>query len=149
MQHLAFLPVHAGEAPTPQKNPATPLNPFLAALFHPPPQSPRSRDLANALRSPRNYVILVPTTTSLLFTVDRETNTPYVDLCNQEEFLASHIIKIGVSAKAIGRARVFWTLNGRSVVIKDDFIYTNKGMLRLVKFIANSNFNTLLQDSRQ
>ncbi|KAK7204485.1 hypothetical protein BZA70DRAFT_290447 [Myxozyma melibiosi] len=127
MQHLAFLPVHASEVPKEVKSPRTPLNPLLAALFHPPQLSPRSRDLANALKSPRNYVILVPTTTSLLYTVDQETNTPFAELCNQEDFLASHIVKIGVSAKAIGRARVFWTLNGRSIVIKDDFIYTNKG----------------------
>ncbi|KAK9482875.1 hypothetical protein V1527DRAFT_475048 [Lipomyces starkeyi] len=104
-----------------------PVNPFLAALFHPTANSSRSRDLITALQSPRNYVILVPTTASILYTIDQETSVSFGDLCTHEEFLSSHIIKIGVSAKAIGRARVYWTLNGRSVVIKDDIVYTNKG----------------------
>ncbi|KAK9241356.1 hypothetical protein V1525DRAFT_7924 [Lipomyces kononenkoae] len=104
-----------------------PINPFLAALFHPAPNSSRSRDLNSALQSPRNYVILVPTTVSILYTIDQETSVSFSELCTHEEFLSSHIIKIGVSAKAIGRARVYWTLNGRSVVIKDDIVYTNKG----------------------
>ncbi|KAK9245557.1 hypothetical protein V1506DRAFT_506476 [Lipomyces tetrasporus] len=104
-----------------------PLNPFLAALFHPGPNTSRSRDLVSALQSPRNYVILVPTTASILYTIDQESSVSFAELCTHEEFLSSHIIKIGVSAKAIGRARVYWTLNGRSVVIKDDVVYTNKG----------------------
>ncbi|KAK9463731.1 uncharacterized protein V1516DRAFT_58352 [Lipomyces oligophaga] len=130
MQHLTFLPVHASADPGANKlvpTPRTPVNPFLAALFYPKPQTPRSRDLATALQSPQSYALLVPVTPSILFTIDSETSIPFAELCTQDDFLSSHILKIGVSTKAIGRARVFWTLSGRSVVIRDDYIYTNKG----------------------
>ncbi|KAK9468776.1 hypothetical protein V1512DRAFT_257850 [Lipomyces arxii] len=104
-----------------------PLNPFLAALFHPLPHTPRTRDLATALQSPRNYVLLVPITASLLFTIDSETGTPFAELCKHEDFLAAHIIKIGVSAKAAGQSRIFWTLNQKSILIRDDTVLSSKG----------------------
>ncbi|KAK9477625.1 hypothetical protein V1514DRAFT_109534 [Lipomyces japonicus] len=104
-----------------------PLNPFLSCLFNPATSNSRSREIQAALRSPQNYILLVPVTNSLLFTIDQESSLSFTELCSHDEFLASHVIKIGGSTKTIGRARLFWTLNGRSVVIKDDFVYTNKG----------------------
>ncbi|KAK9454567.1 hypothetical protein V1511DRAFT_511920 [Dipodascopsis uninucleata] len=110
-----------------QKSNYSPVNPFLSALFFPAPNHARSRDLLAALKAPHNHILLVPVTSSILFTSDQESGLSFAELCNHEEFLASHIIKMGGSTKTIGRARLFWTLNGRSVVIKDDLVYSNKG----------------------
>ena len=80
----------------------------------------------------------------------------YSDLATNEEFLASHVLRIpgggsggGVAAsgatkdgsggnvnasaaafrEARTKAKQFTTLNGRTVIIKDSFVYTNKGGL--------------------
>jgi hypothetical protein len=66
---------------------------------------------------------------------------------NSEEFLASHIIRIpGVASASTpsvkqvngdgpaslretrAKAKQYTTLNGRTIVLKDSFLYSNKGM---------------------
>lgn len=57
-----------------------------------------------------------------------------------EDFLASHVLRIPGPSSVVsskdggqnlrevrGKAKQFTTLNGKSVVIKDSFIYSNKG----------------------
>jgi hypothetical protein len=67
---------------------------------------------------------------------DRESGSMYVDLVGAEEFLASHVLRIpnsvagaqNVGGREIrGKAKQFTTFNGRIVVVKDTWVYSNKG----------------------
>ncbi len=84
----------------------------------------------------RSKILLVPTTEALFTAKDRETNTVYADLAGSEEFLASHVLRIppvapGTAAGSVrdsrGKAKQFTTINGRTVVVKESFVYSNKG----------------------
>ncbi|KIX04594.1 uncharacterized protein Z518_05464 [Rhinocladiella mackenziei CBS 650.93] len=107
------------------------LNPFLRALF-------QSSVLGYALPS-HNYVLLVPTTESLLYGQDRETNKRYVDQVDDEDFLGSHILRIvsnpptkeGNVRDSRGKAKNYSTVNGRTVILKENAVYTNKGFKQL------------------
>ena len=129
-----------------------PLNPFLRAFF---------RSALPGQCSPiAHHVILCPTTDVLLNAKDRETNTVYSDLAQTEEFLASHVLRVpggvppggggagaGTSKDGAGgnirenkgKAKQYSTINGRTVVVKDTFVYSNKGFKTL-------NQAQLLQD---
>ena len=84
-------------------------------------------------------ILLVPTTEVLLTSQDRETNTIYADLARSEDFLASHVLRIPAAPGAgkdkdapnvrdsRGKAKQFTTINGRTVVVKESFVYSNKG----------------------
>ena len=112
-----------------------PLNPFLAAFF-------RSQ-LVSQCSPVHHYVLLVPQTDVLL--THRETESggsasSTSDVIASEEFLASHVLRIppaGATGKdgmqslreVRGKAKQFSTLNGRSIIVKDAFLYSNKGML--------------------
>ncbi|KAF3481503.1 uncharacterized protein GIQ15_04262 [Arthroderma uncinatum] len=108
-----------------------PLNPFLRAFF-------RSA-LPSQCVPVENHILLVPLTESLVNSQDRESNAHYVDLVTSEEFLASHVLRIpglpGSSAvKEVstlrdhkGKAWQIATANGRTVVIKESVVYSNKG----------------------
>ena len=69
----------------------------------------------------------------LLTSKDSESNTLYCDLAGSEDFLASHVLRIPASTGPNnvrdnrGKAKQFTTINGRTVVIKESFIYSNKG----------------------
>ena len=92
-------------------------------------------------------ILLVPTTEALLTAKDRETNTTYADLAGSEEFLASHVLRIppvasGAAAGSVrdsrGKAKQFTTINGRTVVVKESFVYSNKGIVtKLLAFNHN------------
>lgn len=112
-----------------------PLNPLLAAFFR--PGSP-----IVAQCSPiHHHILLVPTTEFLLTSRETESGQPSSELIASEEFLGSHVLKIPSSVASAGgkdaglgnlrelkgKARQYNTLNGRSVVIKDAFVYSNKG----------------------
>ena len=86
-------------------------------------------------------ILLVPTTEVLLTSRDRETNVFYADLASSEEFLSSHVLRVpggvppagpakdgaGTFRETRGKAKQYTTLNGRTVIVKDNFAYTNKG----------------------
>lgn len=85
-------------------------------------------------------VLLVPTTEVLLTSRDKDSGTSYADLSGSEEFLASHVLRVpgGVGPnnqirdassfrETRGKAKQFTTANGRTVIVKDAFIYSNKG----------------------
>ena len=85
-------------------------------------------------------ILLVPTTESLLTGKDRETNSSFADLAGSEDFLASHVLRLsgptGSGNNNVrddrGKAKLFNTANGRTVVVKESFVYSNKGMTRAV-----------------
>ncbi|KAI1494368.1 hypothetical protein F5X96DRAFT_588574 [Biscogniauxia mediterranea] len=124
-----------------------PLNPFLAAFFRP------GSSIVSQCTPVHHHILLVPTTEFLLTSRETESGLSLSDFVSSEEFLGSHVLRIPSPATAAGgkdgvgnlrelkgKARQYTTLNGRSVVIKDTFIYTNKGF----KTLAQSQ---LLNDS--
>ncbi|KAI5868229.1 VPS9 domain-containing protein [Durotheca rogersii] len=117
-----------------------PLNPFLAAFFKP------GSSIVAQCTPVHHYVLLVPTTEFLLTSRETESGLSVPDTIGSEEFLGSHVLRIPSPASAAGgkdsvgnlreqkgKARQYSTLNGRSVVIKDSFIFTNKGFKTLAQ----------------
>ncbi|KAF3935086.1 hypothetical protein ABW19_dt0200038 [Dactylella cylindrospora] len=110
-----------------------PPNPFLRAFF---------KSTIPAHCAPlTDYILLVPSTDVLLHSRDRETNQLYTDLVQSEEFLGSHVLRapkdevngaaIAAARENRGKARQYSTSNGRTVIIKDTWVYTNKGFRNL------------------
>jgi len=110
------------------------LNPFLRAFF-------RSA-LPSQCQPAQHHVLLVPTTDVLVGARDKDSGAPYSDLSGSEDFLASHVLRIpgGAAAhshdaggfrEARGKAKQFTTANGRTVIVKDAFVYSNKGFKTL------------------
>lgn len=112
------------------------LNPFLRAFF-------RSA-LPSQCSPAQHHVLLVPTTDVLAGARDKDSGTAYADLSGSEEFLASHVLRVpgGVGPnnhvrdatsfrETRGKAKQFTTANGRTVIIKDAFVYSNKGFKTL------------------
>jgi hypothetical protein len=114
-----------------------PLNPFLSAFSKSP--------LAAQCVPVRQHILLVPITSVLLNARDAESGAPLSDTVGSDEFLGSHILRFtsqkGASTGAGPRAReggqnlremrgkpkVYTTVNGRAIVIKDNLVYSNKG----------------------
>lgn len=80
----------------------------------------------------------MPSTDALLNGKDRESGEKYSDLVQYDEFLESHVLRIpplassgGKDASNIresrGKAKSFTTINGRTVIIKENMVYSNKG----------------------
>lgn len=112
------------------------LNPFLRAFF-------RSA-LPSQCSPAQHHVLLVPTTEVLLGARDKDSGSAYADLSGSEEFLASHVLRVpgGVGPnnhvrdassfrETRGKAKQFTTANGRTVIVKDAFVYSNKGFKTL------------------
>lgn len=87
-------------------------------------------------------VLLVPTTDCLFHGRDRETTSLFADLAGTEDFLASHVLRVpgglspgtkegGNVRESKGKAKQYNTINARTVVIKDTFVYSNKGFKSL------------------
>ncbi|GAB7361063.1 hypothetical protein MBLNU230_g1103t1 [Neophaeotheca triangularis] len=117
---------------------APPLNPFLRSFFR--------STLPTQCQPISLHILLVPTTEVLLNSCDRESNTSYHVLTESEEFLGSHVLRVpanqlpgpnnpnGHQANARenkSKAKQFSTLNGRTVVVKESWIYANKGFKSL------------------
>lgn len=84
----------------------------------------------------------MPTTDALINARDRESDRSYTELVRDEEFLASHILRVGpgsgFNGKDVnnirenrGKARSYTTVNGRTVIIKESMLYSNKGTMHL------------------
>ncbi|KAI9876007.1 MAG: hypothetical protein M1830_007554, partial [Pleopsidium flavum] len=112
-----------------------PLNPFLRAFF---------RSALPAQCTPvQQHILLVPITEILLTSRDRESGSLYADLAFHEDFLESHVLRLRNGSAAgsgkdganvrdnRGKAAQFTTVNGRTVVVKDAFVYSNKGFRTL------------------
>ncbi|CAI7617497.1 unnamed protein product [Penicillium manginii] len=114
-----------------------PLNPFLRAFF-------RSTVPGQCIPV-ENHVLLVPTTESLTGSRDRESNILYADLVASEEFLGSHVLRIPINSGSTngkdesnvrdnrGKAKQLTTFNGRTVIIKESSVYSNKGFKSLTQ----------------
>ncbi|KAE8452307.1 hypothetical protein EG329_001007 [Mollisiaceae sp. DMI_Dod_QoI] len=112
-----------------------PLNPFLCAFF--------KSTLPSQCTPVHHHILLVPTTEVLLTSRDRESGVHYVDLAGSEEFLGSHVLRVPASHTTAGgkdapnmrenrgKAKQYTTLNGRTVVVKDAYVYSNKGFKTL------------------
>ncbi|RKF79930.1 putative vps9 domain protein [Golovinomyces cichoracearum] len=107
-----------------------PLNPFIRAFT--------KSSLPSQCTPIQNYILLVPTTEVLLNSFNFESGTSYAELAVSEEFLGSHILRVpNQHAGALeespnmretrGKAKQYSTFNGKIVVIKDSFVYSNKG----------------------
>ena len=84
-------------------------------------------------------VLLVPTTECLIGSRDRESSLYYSDLVASEEFLGSHVLRIPTNPGSAngkeesnvrdnrGKAKQVTTFNGRTVIIKENSVYSNKG----------------------
>lgn len=93
----------------------------------------------------------MPVTESLLGTHDRESNIAYSDLVGSEDFLGSHVLRISGShgssgAKDVttlreskGKPKQVSTINGRTVVVKDSSVYSNKGTCEYLPASMNGN----------
>lgn len=84
----------------------------------------------------------MPTTDVLLNARDRESGRPFTELVREEDFLGSHILRVGSSngfaGKDVnnirdtrGKAKSYTTVNGRTVIIKENMVYSNKGRMKL------------------
>jgi hypothetical protein len=80
----------------------------------------------------------VPTTDALVNATDQESGRPYSELVRDEDFLGSHILRVGsgsgFNGKDVnnirdnrGKAKSYTTVNGRTVIIKENMVYSNKG----------------------
>ena len=75
----------------------------------------------------------------LLNAQDRESGLRYSELAYGDEFLGSHVLRIpspadngkeGTNVRdSRGKAKQFTTVNGRTVIIKESVVYSNKGIL--------------------
>ncbi|GAP93473.2 putative vps9 domain protein [Rosellinia necatrix] len=117
-----------------------PLNPFLAAFFKP------GSSVFTQCTPVHHHILLVPTTGCLLTCRDVESGLSLSDIVASDEFLGSHVLRIPSTASAAGgkdgvgnlrewkgKAKQYTTLNGRTVVIKDTFVYSNKGFKTLAQ----------------
>ncbi|KAG2415549.1 hypothetical protein HFD88_006740 [Aspergillus terreus] len=114
-----------------------PLNPFVRAFF-------RSTVPGQCVPI-ENHVLLVPITESLIGSRDRESSVLYSDLVVSEEFLGSHALRIPGSNGTSGakddsnvrdsraKAKQVTTANGRTVIIKENSVYSNKGFKSLTQ----------------
>ncbi|CAL3963634.1 hypothetical protein PZA11_001196 [Diplocarpon coronariae] len=112
-----------------------PLNPFLSAFF--------KSAVPSQCTPVHHHILLVPTTEVLLTSRDRESGAHYADLAGSEEFLGSHVLRVPANhataggkdapnmRESRGKAKQYTTVNGRTVVVKDAYVYSNKGFKTL------------------
>lgn len=127
------------------------LNPFIRALF-------QSSVLSQALAA-QNYVLLVPTTDSLINAQDRETGKKYAELVDDEDFLGCHILRItadqNVKENSVresrSKAKTYTTVNNRSVIIKENMVYSNKGFKALTQaqIVGDQLYHSPATDQQQ
>ncbi|KAK1569707.1 uncharacterized protein LY79DRAFT_528217 [Colletotrichum navitas] len=117
-----------------------PLNPFLAAFFR--------SSLPSQCTPVHHHILLVPATDVLFTCREIESGSTFHELITSEEFLASHVLRIPASNTTTaaggkdgaqnlrelrGKAKQYQTINGRTVVIKDTHVYSNKGFKSLAQ----------------
>ncbi|CCJ30395.1 unnamed protein product [Pneumocystis jirovecii] len=74
-----------------------------------------------------DVIILAPVAESLQG-IENETDIPWNETITSD-FIASHILKCssGLGYGLYGKTKQFTTINGKTVIIKNDFVYTDKG----------------------
>jgi len=112
-----------------------PLNPFLGAFAKSP--------LLHQCSPSQQHILLVPSTDVLLDSRDTETGAPLVASIASDEFLGSHVLRVPPPKTSVaggkdagqnlremkGKPKLYNTVNGRTVVVKDNYVYSNKGAL--------------------
>ena len=94
-------------------------------------------------------MLLVPTTDFLLTQTDTESQAPFSELTQNEEFLSGHVLRIPgalipgggpLQSAREGKAKTkqYSTLNGKTVVVKDNLVYSNKGEICVRSPTSNS-----------
>lgn len=82
----------------------------------------------------------MPTTEALLHGKDRDSGRLYSEIVRDEEFLGSHVLRIQSTSSngarentsirdSRGKAKQATTINGRTVILKDNMVYTNRGQV--------------------
>ncbi len=109
-----------------------PPNQFLSTLLQ------KGSSLLQTLRPSGQIVILCPISSSLQLQ-DRITGQLYSSLLN-DEFLSSHILRVTELHKDRSRAKSYSTINGKTVVIKDDLLFPHRGYkgVREVRILHDS-----------
>lgn len=118
-------------------------------MNHPPPNQllhclfRKANSLLANCGHPSNLIILAPVSSSLNL-VDGDTGEVFADDLN-DEFVQSHILHIS-HGKDEGldrnKARIYTTVNGKTMVIKEDVIYPHRGFrgVKEVKMLHDSLF---------
>lgn len=119
-----------------------PPNPFLHRLLsHGSATLAKIQD-AKAV-SAYHFVVLAPVT-SAFSAVDRETGKDYGELLEEPSFLDSHVLQIPKygDRHERARARVYPTLDGKTIVVKDEAIYPHRGFkgVKEVKLLHDALF---------
>lgn len=129
-----------GGAPTAARPEPRLRNPLLDALFGPPP--PLLRGVLHELEAYTQYTVLVPPAQVLLGETDGS-GRPLADLCRQDEFVRSHILRNNtcvatLSHAGAGRAQLYVcsTMNGKQVLLKNNCLFTGKGFRRSMRVKA-------------
>ncbi|AMD20155.1 HCR005Cp [Eremothecium sinecaudum] len=122
------------------------LNPLLNAVFNcPTPTNSPLKKLFNSLKD-QKFIIIVPSTETLLQYQDLESGLPLTELCYTYNFVASHLLLLQQEFKISDQECK--TLNGKTIVIKPQSgIVTSKPELkrcRLKSCQILRNFNDYL-----
>ncbi|KAF7719324.1 Myosin light chain kinase-related family protein [Penicillium ucsense] len=131
-----------------------PLNPFIRAFFR--------STVPGQCVPVENHVLLVPTSDCLVGPRDRESGLLYSDLVASEEFLGSHVLRVPVNQghpngkedsnmrDSRGKAKQVTTFNGRTVIIKENSVYSNKGFKSLTQaqLLSDALYYAPSSDSR-
>lgn len=108
-----------------------PFSPFLRAFFR--------SSIPQQCSPPDQFILLVPTSDSLLNFKDAQTDTPYSELTYTEDFLGHHVLRFAPVGpgdhgpdgprlrETKARNKVVETLGGSSVIVKESSIFTHRG----------------------
>lgn len=111
-------------------------NPMLNALFNNPAINSNSgmkRIVDLLVSSPSSYILLVPETRFLLLSTDQDSKKRYTDLCNDPQFIQSHLIDIDLQnyteseRRDARQSKHYRTLNGHCVSIHKQTIKNVSG----------------------
>lgn len=106
-------------------------NPFLNYLFNHQDfknSGPLKEVMNRICENPGDYAILVPSTMFLMLHVDKTTGRPYSEVCQDLEFVLTHIVRLNVEKEPrIRTHKEFTTLSNKTMLIKDDTINSLSG----------------------
>lgn len=106
-------------------------NPLLLAMWNSVNISSRSgipQLLSQMGQTPQDYAILAPISSFLEENIDLDSNKSYTALSGEMEFVMGHVIRISALKNSKIRSdREYSTLNGKSILIRNDLIVNGKG----------------------
>lgn len=106
-------------------------NSLLSALWNARDGSGRSgipQLLLQMSQNPQDYSILTPDSTFLNDNVDLDSGKTYSDLSKEMDFILGHVIRISALKNSKIRSdREYTTLNGKTVLIRNDLVVNGKG----------------------